>query len=78
MFRISTQEKNTTVSAREPCSLYCMAETLNYIFTIKHQALDGTSCSLEGGICIEGSCQVYSFQESRCTEISYAEFPVSY
>ncbi|XP_025116256.1 A disintegrin and metalloproteinase with thrombospondin motifs 18-like [Pomacea canaliculata] len=43
--------------AREPCSLYCMAETLNYIFTIKHQALDGTSCSLEGGICIEGSCQ---------------------
>ena len=47
------------LSAREPCKLYCLAETLNYIFTIKHVALDGTSCSkTASAICIEGSCQV--------------------
>ena len=46
-------------SAREPCKLYCLAETLNYIFTIKHVALDGTRCSESSGICIEGSCQVW-------------------
>lgn len=42
---------------REPCKLYCLAETMNYIFTIKHLAVDGTTCGTNTGICIDGACQ---------------------
>ncbi|KAL8594305.1 hypothetical protein ACOMHN_001007 [Nucella lapillus] len=49
---------NKLYDAREPCKLYCVAETMNYIFTIKHVAHDGTACNAQASaICIDGACQ---------------------
>ncbi|XP_041376065.1 A disintegrin and metalloproteinase with thrombospondin motifs 16-like isoform X2 [Gigantopelta aegis] len=42
---------------REPCRLYCVADTFSYVFTIKHMADDGTKCNKNGGICVDETCQ---------------------
>lgn len=44
-------------SVREPCQLHCVAETYNYVFTIKHTAIDGMKCN-SGGVCVDGVCTV--------------------
>ncbi|XP_050399474.1 A disintegrin and metalloproteinase with thrombospondin motifs 16 isoform X2 [Patella vulgata] len=43
----------------DPCKLFCMAETFNYVFTIKHPAVDGTPCGeKDNKICISGACKM--------------------
>ena len=42
----------------EPCKLYCVADTSNYVFTIKHTATDGMKCGADdNNICVQGECQ---------------------
>ncbi|XP_046367017.1 A disintegrin and metalloproteinase with thrombospondin motifs 16-like isoform X2 [Haliotis rufescens] len=43
-------------NAQDPCKLYCVAETLNFVFTVKHLAIDGTSCNNDN-ICVTGACK---------------------
>ncbi|KAH3773199.1 hypothetical protein DPMN_174556, partial [Dreissena polymorpha] len=41
----------------EPCKLFCVADTSNYVFTIKHTATDGMQCGAEDNkICVQGEC----------------------
>ncbi|WAR11678.1 ATS18-like protein [Mya arenaria] len=42
----------------EPCKLYCVADTSNYVFTIKHTATDGMKCASDDEqICVHGECR---------------------
>ncbi|XP_067651934.1 A disintegrin and metalloproteinase with thrombospondin motifs 16-like isoform X2 [Haliotis asinina] len=43
-------------NAQDPCKLYCVAETQNFVFTVKHLAIDGTSCNHDN-ICVTGACK---------------------
>ncbi|KAK3086103.1 hypothetical protein FSP39_013590 [Pinctada imbricata] len=44
-------------NAKEPCKLYCIAETYNYVFTIKHTATDGMKCDNDNSMCVDGVCK---------------------
>ncbi|XP_045191522.2 A disintegrin and metalloproteinase with thrombospondin motifs 18-like isoform X2 [Mercenaria mercenaria] len=42
----------------EPCKLHCIADTPDYVFTIKHTATDGMDCGIdEKKICVQGDCR---------------------
>ncbi|XP_060604229.1 A disintegrin and metalloproteinase with thrombospondin motifs 18-like isoform X2 [Ruditapes philippinarum] len=42
----------------EPCKLHCIADTPDYVFTIKHTATDGMECGIDKKkICVQGECQ---------------------
>lgn len=46
-------------SENEPCKLHCIADTPDYVFTIKHTATDGMDCGIhDKKICVEGKCRV--------------------
>ena len=55
----SSVYKKLFVSVNEPCKLHCVADTPSYVFTIKHTATNGMSCSEEeNNICVDGTCRV--------------------